>query len=167
MTSPLDRLQKELESALAGTTADSLTQAPEGKWSIAQILEHLFLTYRNTTKGLNKCLEAGTPLAARATAMQRLATVFLLTTGYFPSGRKAPERTLPRGMPPSEVHPGIFAEMQAMAAQLDACERKFGANTKILDHPVIGPLTIAQWRKFHWIHGRHHAKQIRARSGKA
>jgi hypothetical protein len=26
---------------------------------------------------------------------------------------------------------------------------------------MLGPLTAGQWRKFHLIHGRHHAKQIR------
>jgi hypothetical protein len=25
----------------------------------------------------------------------------------------------------------------------------------------LGPLTGAQWRKFHLVHGRHHARQIR------
>jgi hypothetical protein len=70
-------------------------------------------------------------------------------------------------MAAEEVQPAVFAEIDAMSAQLDECERKFGARTKILDHPVLGPLTVEQWRKFHWIHGRHHAKQIRARLGKA
>jgi len=28
---------------------------------------------------------------------------------------------------------------------------------------VLGPLTASQWRKFHWIHGRHHVKQISER----
>lgn len=167
MTSHLDCLHKELEVALRGATPSSIGQIPEGKWSIAQILEHLFLTYKNTTRGLVRCLEKGTPLATRATATQRLATLFLLSTGYFPPGREAPERTLPRGMAAEEVQQAVFAEILAMSAQLDECERKFGVNTKILDHPVLGPLTVKQWRKFHWIHGRHHAKQIRARLGKA
>ena len=26
-------------------------------------------------------------------------------------------------------------------------------------------LTIPEWLRFHWIHGRHHARQIRARLG--
>jgi hypothetical protein len=167
MTSHLDRLQKELGAALHGATPPSIGTNPEGRWSIAQILEHLFLTYKNTTKGLTRCLEKGTPLATRATPTQRLATLFLLSTGFFPPGRKAPERTLPRGMAAEEVQPAVFAEIDAMSAQLDECERKFGARTKILDHPVLGPLTVEQWRKFHWIHGQHHAKQIRARLGKA
>jgi hypothetical protein len=30
-----------------------------------------------------------------------------------------------------------------------------------LDHPILGPLTGGQWRKFHLVHGLHHVKQIR------
>ncbi len=166
MSSHLDRLQQELESALLGATAASLGQARAGKWSTAQILEHLFLTYKNTAKGLTKCLEKGSPLATRATTTQRFATLLLLKTGYFPPGRKAPERTIPDGMPAEEVRQAVFAEIRAMAARLDECERKFGAATKLLDHPVLGPFTAEQWRKFHWVHGRHHAKQIRERMAK-
>jgi hypothetical protein len=166
MSSHLDRLRKELESALLGATAEGLAQSPAGRWSAAQILEHLFLTYKNTTKGLAKCLDKGTPLATRATAAQRVATLLLLTTGHFPPGRKAPERTVPTGMDADQVRQLIFAEVRAMASGLDECERKFGATTKILDHPVLGPFTAQQWRKFHWIHGRHHAKQIRERIAK-
>jgi hypothetical protein len=40
------------------------------------------------------------------------------------------------------------------------CEARFGKRTRVLDHPVLGPLTARQWRKFHWVHGRHHVKQI-------
>jgi hypothetical protein len=46
--------------------------------------------------------------------------------------------------------------MDAIVAQ---CEARFGCG-KVLDHPILGPLTAAQWRKFHLIHGRHHVKQI-------
>ncbi|MGZ4836286.1 MAG: DUF1569 domain-containing protein [Terriglobales bacterium] len=35
-----------------------------------------------------------------------------------------------------------------------------------MDHPFLGPLTADEWRKFHWVHGRHHTRQIRERIGK-
>ncbi len=54
-----------------------------------------------------------------------------------------------------------------MGSGLDACERRFGARTKIMDHLFLGPLTASEWRKFHWVHGRHHARQIRERMGKS
>jgi hypothetical protein len=35
-----------------------------------------------------------------------------------------------------------------------------------MDHLILGPLTAGQWRKFHWVHGQHHARQIRERLAK-
>jgi hypothetical protein len=51
-----------------------------------------------------------------------------------------------------------------METGFNDCECRFGSATKILDHPILGPLTAEQWRKFHWVHGRHHARQIRERA---
>jgi hypothetical protein len=167
MDSYLERLQGELKIATADTPAAGLVEAPAGKWNAAQILEHLFLTYKNTNKGANKCLEVGAPLATAATLRHRIATLLVIGLGYLPSGRKAPERATPQGMGPEEVRQAIFPEIQRMESSLRQCEDKFGPGTKIMDHPILGPLTAAEWRKFHWIHGRHHARQIRQRVGKS
>ncbi len=167
MNSYLERLRQELEEAVGGADAGDLAKAPAGKWSPAQILEHLFLTYTHTSRGLAKCQEQGAPLATRATLMDRLATLLVVNFGYLPEGRKSPERAVPRGMPLEEVQQAIVPELQKMGLGLDDCERRFGARTKILDHPVLGPLTAEEWRKFHWVHGRHHARQIRERMGKS
>ncbi len=51
-----------------------------------------------------------------------------------------------------------IAEMDDMIAR---CEEKFGLSRKLLDHPILGPLTGEEWRKFHLVHGLHHVKQIR------
>ena len=67
MDSYLERLRQELEDAIGGASPSALAQAPVGKWNAAQILEHLFLTYKSTNRGLAKCLERGTPLATRGT----------------------------------------------------------------------------------------------------
>jgi hypothetical protein len=167
MNSCLERLRHELEDAVGSAGVGDLAKAPAEKWSAAQILEHLFLTYKHTTRGLEKCLEQGAPSATRATMKDRFATLLVVNLGYLPGGRKAPERSVPRGMPPEQVRQAIASELQKMGATLDDCERRFGARTKILDHPFLGPLTGDEWRKFHWIHGRHHARQIRERIGKS
>jgi hypothetical protein len=167
MDSYLERLRQELEDAIRGVSADGWTQAPLGKWNAGQILEHLYLTYKGTNLGVAKCLEQGHALATRATLRQRVGTLLVLNLGYFPSGRKAPERTVPRGMAGEEARQAILAELQTMATGLDDCERRFGARARIMDHPVLGPFTAGQWRKFHWVHGHHHARQIRQRMGKA
>jgi DinB family protein len=165
MDSSLERLRQKLEDAIASASASAWAQAPAGKWNTAQILEHLFLTYQNTNRGVEKCLERGAPLATRATWKQRMAALLVVNLGYLPEGRKAPERVTPRGMAPEEVQRAIVSELQRMGSGLDDCERRFGARTKIMDHPFLGPLTAGEWRKFHWVHGRHHARQIRERMG--
>jgi hypothetical protein len=166
MNSYLERLRQELEDAMGGASASGWAQAPAGKWNAAQILEHLFLTYKNTSRGTAKCLEQGAPLATRAKLRDRVATLLVVNLGYLPGGRTAPERTTPRGMSPEEVQQAIVPELQRMASGLDDCERRFGTRTKIMDHPLLGPLTADEWRRFHWVHGRHHARQIRRRMGK-
>jgi len=44
---------------------------------------------------------------------------------------------------------------------ISQCEERFGRRTKLLDHPILGPLTGQEWKKFHVIHGWHHEKQLR------
>lgn len=166
MNSYLERLRQELEDAMAGVTPAELGRGPAGKWNGGQILEHLYLTYHNTNKGISRCMEKGVPLATRATLKHRLATLLVVNFGYLPSGAKAPERATPRGMPPQEVLAAIVPELREMDSGLAECERKFGAKTQIMDHPIMGPFRVDQWRKFHWVHGRHHARQLRERLGK-
>jgi hypothetical protein len=167
MDSYLERLRQELEDATAGASPSAMAQAPSGKWSAAQILEHLFLTYKQGNRGLEKCLEQGASLATRPTLRDRVAALIVVKLGYIPGGRKAPERATPKGLPSEEVKQALTTELGKMASGLDECERRLGARTKIMDHPFLGPLTANEWRKFHWVHGRHHARQIRQRLGKS
>jgi len=163
MTSHLERLSRELQDAIGNASDTALGGTSAGKWNSGQILEHLFLTYKNTNRGIGKCLEKGATLATRRTLRHRLSSLLVVNFGYMPEGRKSPERALPQGMPPAEVRSAIFAEIQKMESGLTDCERRFGAGAKIMDHPFLGPLTADEWRKFHLVHGRHHAAQIRER----
>jgi len=163
METHLRSLPKELKAAIQGASAEAMQKAPHGKWNSAQILEHLYLSYKGTNRGIAQCLGAGTPLATTPTMKQRLFVWVVTGLGYFPEGVKAPAVAVPRSTPPEEVRGKIFEEIEKMVAGLDDCERRFGAKTKIMDHPILGPLNTNQWRKLHWLHGRHHARQIRAR----
>jgi hypothetical protein len=163
MDSYLEQLQQVLKDTLARAQSAANENTPVGKWTCDQILEHLYLTYRGTNRGLEKCLEGGKPLAMAATLKHHAATFLLVGLGYFPSGRKSPERAVPKGLPKEEVRAAILPEVQKMESSLAACEKKFGLRTKILDHPVLGPLNGGQWRRFHLVHARHHARQIRER----
>src|SRR3984893_8898826 len=114
MDSYLERLRQELEDAIAGARPSDLAQGPVGKWNAAEILEHLFLTYKNTNRGLAKCLEQGTPLETRGKLKWRMAGVLVMNLGYVAAGRKAEEGATLRGMPPEEVQQAIASELQRM-----------------------------------------------------
>jgi len=156
----LQELQDAISAATRGMSAEQLTRHPDGKWCAAEVLEHLYLTYRGTVKGAERCLQEGKPLARAQTLQDWMKTTVVVSFGHMPEGRKAPERSLPRDMPAEEVVKAIGPEIAAMDDVIAKCEARFGRGTRILDHPVLGPLTAPQWRKFHWVHGRHHVKQI-------
>jgi DinB superfamily len=160
MDSYLERLQQAIASATSGMTADELTHHAEGKWCAAEILEHLYLTYTGTQKAFARCLKAGKPLAGVPTFKQRAAATAVTGFGYFPKGRKSPAPVLPRGMSVEKVVADIGPQIAAMDKIIAQCEQRYGSRIKVLDHPVLGPLTATQWRKFHLAHGCHHVKQI-------
>ena len=160
MDAYLERLREAIKSATFGMTAEDLMRHPEGKWSTAEVLEHLYLTYTGTAKGFARCLEAGKPLARTPMLRDRMRTFVVTGLGHLPQGRKAPERTQPRGMPAEEVTREIVLRISDMDEVIAQCETRFGKHTRVLDHPILGPLTARQWRKFHWVHGCHHVKQI-------
>ncbi len=159
MESYLFRLHEVITAAVRDTTFEELAYQAEGKWSIAQILEHLYLSYTGTVKGFGKCLQLGKPIVTSSTVKQRAATFLITRIGYFPSGRKSPKQAQPRGVDPHTVMRQIGHEIEKMDAVITECESQFGRGP-VLDHPLLGPLTAAQWRKLHWLHARHHLRQV-------
>src|SRR5271165_3656016 len=113
---------------------DALLRAPAEKWNSLQIIEHLFLSYTATTKGLLRTMEEGQP-----------------------------KQTTPRASLGNEPLRHVNDALVAMDATLADAEKRFGARTRVLNLPILGPLTAQQWRRFHQVHGRHHLKQIAAR----
>lgn len=156
----LRRLEQVIGAAIAGMSPDQLSAHSEGKWCPAEILEHLYLTYTGTVKGCQRSLEAGKPLATAPTWKQRVGAFAVLGLSYLPEGQKSPERALPRGVDPQKVLDEICPQVALMDELLRRCEQNYGTSTKLMNHPILGPLTAQEWRKFHWIHGNHHLKQI-------
>jgi hypothetical protein len=160
MDSRLDKLKESLQSAVEGMSSEQLSWHPPGKWCAAELLEHLYLTYTGTIKGFERVVKNGKPLASRASMAQRVLTLMVVGLGHMPAGRKAPAMVLPKGLPAEEVRNQIGAKMVAMDAIIAQCEARFGRRVRLLDHPILGPLSAPQWRKLHLVHGQHHLKQI-------
>jgi len=159
----LQRALHEIDSATLAISPDDMDWHPaEGKWSVTQILEHLSAAYASTVTALRKVLDAGKPAASRATFLQWLSTRVVGDLGYFPTGRPAPAWTMPKGAPAEQVAKAVRENLVAMDAVLVEAERKFGGRVKVADHPIVGPFTVADWRKFHYRHTHHHVKQVHA-----
>src|ERR1700687_5234652 len=118
MDSTLAQLQRLLARSISGMTPDQLTRHPEGKWSTAEILEHLNLTYVGTMKGLQR-------------GRKRWQRLIVTGIGYFPRGRKSPERVQPRGAPAQQVTAEILENVVRMDAVLQECETRFGRSKPI------------------------------------
>lgn len=155
----LQRLRDEIQLLTVSLTAEELSWHPAGKWSAGEILEHLYLTYTGTTKGLSRVL-ASAGASKRPTLKQRVIAMIVVELGYFPNGIQSPAVARPRGVPSQQVLTEIVSKIDEMAAALNTCASKLGPHSKVMEHPFLGPFSITQWRKFHLRHGMHHLKQI-------
>ena len=56
MSEYIPRLQEAITTAIRAMGREEMLRQSEGKWSIAQVLEHLYLTYTGTAKGCERAL---------------------------------------------------------------------------------------------------------------
>ena len=97
------RLKKALDSAVDGMSNQQLRWHPADKWSAAEVLEHLYLTYTGTIRGFEKLRASGGPLATRGSLKHRVRAWVVVGFGHMPEGRKAPAATLPKGFAPEKI----------------------------------------------------------------
>ena len=95
--------------------------------------------------------------------VERIASVSILGLGWYPQGFKAPEGTIPaeritRATAEAHFRDGI-AKWEAL--ERDLLPRR--PRDLFLRHPRLGDLNMTEWMRFHLIHARHHARQIRQR----
>ena len=160
MNSSLQRLANQISHETNSLSPEQLKWHPQGKWSIAEILEHLALTYSGTKLVFDRCLHAG-KTSARIPIIQDRVRAFVVTRlGYLPSGREAPAGTRPKGKQFESIRQDFASKISLMEASIAECERRFGGAAKIIDHPILGPFTASEWRRFHCVHGQHHLRQI-------
>ncbi len=166
----MDPILSQLEDAITRSIVDldeaAMQSRPglsDGKWSIEQIVEHLSLTYGATATALEARLAKGTPTQARASVTQRLAQFMITQCGLFPSGRRAPDGVTPVTTQEHRSGPELCKIIHERLARMDQLleeTRAMFGNKQAVNHMVLGPLSVHQWKRFHLIHGLHHVKQI-------
>lgn len=131
-----------------------------GKWSPAQITEHLRLTYDAVTREAT----GGPTLRVRTSWWLRLYLRFaylrrILDEGTIPSGARAPRELMPG--------PGPFEQealLAGLTAAVDRAEAAFagedGARARGFTHHVFGRLEAADALRFATVHNGHHARQL-------
>jgi hypothetical protein len=157
----LEPISTVLEDAVSGMSDEQMAAARGQKWSAAQIIEHLSLAFGATAIGLERNASSDQLEVRRPTMRDRVAIFLVCRMEYIPSGRKAPEYTVPSGIPADEAWRKLRENLAAMDKAITRAEQRWG-DRLIGIHPVLGPLKADEWRKFHMVHARHHAKQILA-----
>lgn len=112
-------------------------------WTLGQILHHLSTAIRLSLDFRGD----STPPAD----LQRVFEVrrrFFFRSGRFPDGAKIPH---PAMQPPADADERVEAEgLRAALESLKSSDGPFAT------HPIIGPLSKAEWVDFHRIHCAHH-----------
>lgn len=163
----LEQTRAVLARKLAGCSPEQLAHHPgndPARWNAWQIADHLAATWRSTARGLEDRLQKARPLKTRATLKQRIVQVAVFYCGYFPKRGEAPKTTLPSAAPPEPLTGDqLIAQLTATLAAMDALLDRLGPGSHgapVLTHHLLGPLSVAGWRRFHRAHARHHAPQI-------
>jgi hypothetical protein len=133
-------------------------------WTTQDVVEHLLLTYRNTKVLFDRYLERNSPSKRPVTAKHRFLQFLVVRCGGFPRGVSAPDHAQPgkSGMPPmtgEELAALMRSDLEELDAKLEKCRQAFGKQP-FAPHFIFGPLTANQWRRFHFVHGRHHLAQL-------
>lgn len=153
-------IEATVDQATEDMTEPQLQFRPAGKWSSAEILEHLALTYGGTARVFEKRLAEG-PQGGAPTPKQMIGQVLTLDLGVFPFRRKSPEPVAPKGKVGGAEALGLLkSNLKKMDDAFAAYAAKHQTGECAANHPILGPLTLNQWPKFHLNHCRHHMEQI-------
>jgi Protein of unknown function (DUF1569) len=162
----LSRLRKEITEITADLNDSDWSRAPRGRWSSAEIVEHLGRSYGTTAKMLELKMGVGGPPQVRTAKISEfLLRLLIVDLQIFPSGAKAPDMVIPKGEPGPAALKKALNNLERMDDAITAAEQRWGSQEPIAMHLVIGPLNAGQWRKFHYIHSHHHVLQMRQRLG--
>lgn len=163
MSETVEALVREHEAAVARYAAAARAVAawdrgPEGKWSPAEITEHLCLAYE---AGLREVRE-GVGMAPRVRGWRLLVVRWLylrplLRRNLFPSGARAPRETRPSALP--ESRDAAIERLTALAVE---SQRVLLGGSASLRHPYFGRITGAEAMHIQTRHLDHHRAQVEA-----
>jgi hypothetical protein len=158
----LERCRADLRAARVGVSATAADSPAAGSWSISGILEHLDLSYTGTTHAIERRLAKGRPLEHRPMPLRQRIDRWLLLRlgGLFYQPREAPTAIVPTGRRFRELDAVIEPHLLILDQRLKQAALAFGTRAAIAMHPFLGPCGVADWRRFHRWHTRHHVRAL-------
>jgi DinB superfamily len=130
-----------------------------GKWSPAQVTEHVAIAYE-----VAHAVVAGTYTGRTAPRIIRLvirAIGFnpILRKGRFPIGTKAPSIFQP-GETPGSVSDVTARLEKAAGGFVSAVEAAARRGQPVVDHPFFGRVSLSDYSRLQALHTRHHRDQL-------
>jgi len=156
-------MEQFLEHARRVPASEWETPLSPGKWSPAQVAEHLRLTY----EVIGRETAGGPGIRVRTSWWLRMILRLrhlpsILTLGEIPGGALAPRELRP-GPGPFEREPLLLA-LQASASGAEAAMTGSGGKgASGITHHVFGRLRPSEALRFATVHNQHHTRQITAR----
>lgn len=151
------------EAAQRVPAAVWLAPRAEGKWSPAEIVEHVGLSYDT----LNRELAGGPGMALRTKLWQRILLRFtlvprLLRGAPFPKGARAPKETRPAVSNPDQAAAIAAFRVRAAAFEAAASAAQKANRGQKLTHAYFGRASLTNSVLLCARHVEHHLAQLRA-----
>jgi DinB superfamily len=148
----------EFDDAAARSASSWTTPRAPGKWSPAQIAEHVVRAvdeFANVAAGAPS-LFPNLPFFLRP-VLRRVVFARVVRTRRFPSGRTSKAMNPTSGpASPAEGH----ARLAAALARLDDASRAAAARGGMVDSSIFGTVSVEDFVTFQAEHIRHHTRQL-------
>ena len=162
-----DALARHAASAAAyRETADAISSASwsvplgEGKWSPAQVTEHLNRTYKVVIGELSgeKGIRIRTPWLLRQVLRQTVLRS-IYRKRQLPKGARAPSEVIPKEVDGSQSE--LIERFRSLATQFEqVAQSNVGKEGRKLTHHIFGEIDALRGIDFVTIHIEHHHRQI-------
>ena len=128
-----------------------------GKWSPAQVVEHVALAYETNTQLLRGPVPGGAPRWIRP-LIRKFLLGLVLRRGGFPRGSRAPKAMEPKVSQAAAPRSELMPRLESAAAGFQAGAAAHASDT--LEHPFFGTVPLTDIVRLSEIHTRHHAAQL-------
>lgn len=147
-------IRNQLFDTISGLTDEQLNKHPEeGRWSIAQVMDHLYLMERAITKGIADTLAADVSKKAAVKPIHLAVdrSLKVEAPAYLePSSEFLTLESMTEKLTQSRE---LLSEVTIHAEEEDLVNKSF-------PHPIFSNLSLKQWIPFVGIHELRHIEQI-------